>query len=155
MHSLQLDGRLLDRLSGPLRAFIGCGEQIYGEIKDVDLVKIHIQSSKLTLLRYDHYDLVPLPRLRDGVKINLREQDVRFFQVDSTRRPKLLYMKSRYMAADLEGYERQKAFDDQFRALGLFDLDHGRPAIDELIAGLRSANLVVRGFEFVRKAKPA
>ena len=155
MHSLQLDGRLLDRLSGPLRAFIGCGEQIYGEIKDVDLVKIHIQSSKLTLLRYDNYDLVPLPRLRDGVKINLREQDVRFFQVDSTRRPKLLYMKSRYMAADLEGYERQKAFDDQFRALGLFDLDHGRPAIDELIAGLRSANLVVRGFELVRKAKPA
>ena len=155
MHSLQLDGRLLDRLSGPLRAFIGCGEQIYGEIKDVDLVKIHIQSSKLTLLRYDNYDLVPLPRLRDGVKINLREQDVRFFQVDNTRRPKLLYMKSRYMAADLEGYERQKAFDDQFRALGLFDLDHGRPAIDELIAGLRSANLVVRGFEFVRKAKPA
>lgn len=155
MHSLQLDGRLLDRLSGPLRAFIGCGEQLYGEIKDVDLVKIFIQVSKLTLLRFDHYDAVPMPRLREGVKINLREQEVRFFRTDKTRLPNLLYMKSRYMAADLPGYERQKAFDDQFEALGLFDFDTGGPATDELIAGLRSANVVVRGFDIVQKVKPA
>lgn len=155
MHSLQLDGRLLDRLSGPLRAFIGCGEQLYGEIKDVDLVKIFIQSSKLTLFRFDHYDAVPMPRLRDGVKIDLREQDVHFFRVDTPRMPKLLYLKSRYMAVDLPGYERQKAFDDQFEALGLFDFDTGGPETDELIAGLRSADVVVRGFNIEQRVKPA
>ena len=156
MHSLQLDGRLLARLYGPLRAYVGCGEHLYGEIKDVDIVKIFVQTGKLTLLRYENYDAVPLPRMREGVKINLREQYVRFFRADTDRMPKLLYMKSRYMAPDLPGYERQKAFDDQLEALGLFDLDGGGPTTDELIAGLRSQNLVVRGFNVVQKpAGPA
>jgi hypothetical protein len=46
-HSLQLDASLVDRLPAPLRVYIGCGEVLYGDIDDADLVKIHLQSGKL------------------------------------------------------------------------------------------------------------
>jgi DNA phosphorothioation-associated putative methyltransferase len=38
-HSLQLDASLVDRLPAPLRVYTGCGEVLYGDIDDADLVK--------------------------------------------------------------------------------------------------------------------
>jgi hypothetical protein len=43
-------------------------------------VKIHVRSGKLTLLFYDDFDSSPLPRLRERIKINMREQKIDFFQ---------------------------------------------------------------------------
>src|SRR5262249_53477652 len=79
-HSLQLDASLVDRLPSPLRVYVACGEVLYGDINDADLVKIHLQSGKLTLLRYEDYHTSPLPRLKQRVKIRLRDQDIEFFE---------------------------------------------------------------------------
>jgi DNA phosphorothioation-associated putative methyltransferase len=78
-HSLQLDASLVDRFPAPLRVYIGCGEVLYGDIDDADLVKIHLQSGKLTLLKYQDYDTSPLPKLKQRIKIRLRDQDIEFF----------------------------------------------------------------------------
>ena len=55
------------------------GEVLYGDIDDADLVKIHLQSGKLTLLKYEDYDASPLPKLKQRIKIRLRDQDIEFF----------------------------------------------------------------------------
>jgi hypothetical protein len=39
-HSLQLDASLVDRLPAPLRVYIACGEVLYGDIDDADLVSL-------------------------------------------------------------------------------------------------------------------
>ncbi|MBF0394425.1 MAG: DNA phosphorothioation-associated putative methyltransferase, partial [Alphaproteobacteria bacterium] len=62
-HSLLLDARVANRLPAPLRAYIGCAEKLYGTVDTADVLKIHIGSGKLTLLRYGGYADNPLPRL--------------------------------------------------------------------------------------------
>jgi hypothetical protein len=91
-HSLQLDASLVERLPAPLRVYTGCGEVLYGDIDDADLVKIHLQSGKLTLLKYEDYDTSPLPTLKQRIKIRLRDQDVEFFDYGGEYSSQYLYM---------------------------------------------------------------
>ena len=61
----------------------------------------------------------------------------------------LLYGKSRYMAADLEGYDEQVRFDEELARLGL-DLDGFGPEVVVLEEELARRRLTVRGFGLVR-----
>ena len=148
-HSLQLDARLVERLSPPLRAYVGCAEQVYGHIGDADIVKIHLQSSKLTLLHYEKYMESPLPALRERIKINLRNQAIDFFDYGSDVRRQLLYMKSRYMAPDQPGYARQKRFDAQLQRLKGLDFSGFGPSVGELVQHLQASRLRINGFNIL------
>ena len=53
----------------------------------------------------------------------MRSQKIDFFDYSRDDEQQLLFMKSRYMALDQEGYERQRAFDDALEKLRLFDFD--------------------------------
>jgi DNA phosphorothioation-associated putative methyltransferase len=151
-HSLQIHSSRINRLPAALRCYAGCAAKLYGDIDTADLVKIHIRSGKLTLLFYDDFDNSPLPRLRERIKINMRAQRIDFFQHLTDSAPELLYLKSRYMTADQEGYDRQKAFDDALLNLGLFDFaDYGPPA-DAFEATLNAAGYVIHGFEIRKSA---
>jgi hypothetical protein len=59
-----------------LRVYVGAAAAAYGDYRHADLSKIHIGSGKLSLMRFDDFDGKPLPRMRERVKIKLREQDV-------------------------------------------------------------------------------
>ena len=48
-HSLQLHTSLVPRLDPILRVYVGCATALYGDVLSADLVKIHIQSGKVTL----------------------------------------------------------------------------------------------------------
>jgi DNA phosphorothioation-associated putative methyltransferase len=48
-HSLQLHSSLVPRLPAVLRVYVGCASRLYGEVEAADLVKIHVQSGKLSL----------------------------------------------------------------------------------------------------------
>ena len=146
-HSLQLPVALVDRLPATLRAYVGCAERLYGSISNADLIKIHIQSGKLTLLRYDDFDVNPLPRLEERIKIDMRAQDIVFY--DHRDRPQLLYLKSRYLAPDNSLYGRQNAFDDVLLSLGLFDLSGFGPEPHNFYAMLAHVGYRIEGFEIV------
>ena len=147
--SIQLDTRLLDRLPTELRAYVGCAEQLYGDIEEADLVKIHIASRKITLLKYQYYDTSPLPLLRERVKIDLGRQEIFFFD-HYKREPRwLLYMKSWYMDESLPGYKRQKAFDKKLQSLGLLPPDAQALPPPEFGRVLRERCLMMRGFDIV------
>lgn len=111
-HSLLIDGRLVDRLPAPLRAYIGCAEKLYGSVANADALKIHIASGKLTILKYEDYVDSQLPRLTERIKIKMKEQDWDEFRYDEGENSRVLTLKSLIMSPDLPAYSEQKAFDD-------------------------------------------
>ena len=90
-HSLTLHKNFIDELSPLLRVYVYSALQLYGELEDIQLVKIHITSGKVTLLGYDGFYDSPLPQLKERVKIKMADQDVDFFDyIIESRRPILL-----------------------------------------------------------------
>lgn len=78
-HSLTLHKKYLDLLSPLLRVYVSSALQLYGELDEIQLIKIHLTSGKLTLLGYEDFETSEQPRLKERVKIKMAEQDVDFF----------------------------------------------------------------------------
>ncbi|MDH5414293.1 MAG: DNA phosphorothioation-associated putative methyltransferase, partial [Flavobacteriaceae bacterium] len=88
-HSYTLHSSLINQLPPTLRVYIGCAVQMYGDIEGIDLVKIHITSGKVTLLRYDDWDK-EIPMLIERIKIKMRDQDIDFFDYTGKFEPQPL-----------------------------------------------------------------
>jgi DNA phosphorothioation-associated putative methyltransferase len=91
-HHWTIHKNLLERLPPELRIYIGCAVQYYGEIDNIDLVKIHFNSGKVTLLRYDDWSKKE-PLLIERIKIKLKEQDIDFFNYSGKFTPQPLLNK--------------------------------------------------------------
>jgi DNA phosphorothioation-associated putative methyltransferase len=149
-HSLQLHRSMVDRLPAVLRAFVECGLILWGSMSDVQLVKIHITSGKLTLMEFDDFDFSPLPLLRRRVKVNVRKQDYDLFDYGSAEHPKpLLYRKSRYLHEDYPGYAEQYAFDEALAATGVLGESEFGPTSNELARSLELQRLAVIGMRIL------
>lgn len=150
-HSLQLHRSMVDRLPAVLRAYVECGLVLWGSLSDVQLVKIHIASGKLTLMEFDDFDASPLPLLRRRVKVNVRKQNYDLFDYGSAAHPKpLLYRKSRYLHEDYPGYAEQSAFDEALAATGILGESEFGPTFEELVQKLELLRLAVSGMRLVR-----
>jgi DNA phosphorothioation-associated putative methyltransferase len=126
--SLQLHSRLVEQLPALLRVYVGAASMLYGDIREADLVKIHIGSGKLSLMRYDDFEGRALPRMVERVKIKLREQDIGYFAYGEAFEPPYLYRKSRYINEESDGYPEQLAFDEALDALGVLPASGYGPA---------------------------
>jgi len=150
-HSLQLHVSMVDRLPTVLRAYVACGLILWDAISEVQLVKIHISSGKLTLMEFDDFDTSPLPPLRRRVKVNVRKQDYDLFEYGTMEHPKpLLYRKSRYLNEDYPGYAEQLAFDEALEAVGILHDSEFGPESDTLVELLESRRLAVSGMRLAR-----
>ncbi|EJK2423556.1 DNA phosphorothioation-associated putative methyltransferase [Vibrio sp. JZG10] len=116
-HSIILHRDYIDDLPLLLRIYVGAGLQMYGELdEEIDLVKIHITSGKLTLTAYDNFEH-SVPFLVERIKIKMAEQDIDFFDyVNEKRRPPLLN-KHLYMPPEHENYKKQLSFDKRLATL--------------------------------------
>ncbi len=126
--SLQLHSRLVEQLPALLRVYVGAASMLYGDIREADLVKIHIGSGKLSLMRYDDFEGRALPRMVERVKIKLREQDIDYFAYGEDFEPPYLYRKSRYINEECDGYPEQLAFDEALAGLGVLPASGYGPA---------------------------
>ncbi|MEA3274478.1 MAG: hypothetical protein U9Q81_04130 [Pseudomonadota bacterium] len=79
--SLQLHVNMIEQLPPLLRVYVGCAAVLYGDYRNADLVKIHVGSGKVSLMRYDDFEGQALPRMIERVKIKLREQDIDYFGI--------------------------------------------------------------------------
>ncbi|MFY0657279.1 MAG: DNA phosphorothioation-associated putative methyltransferase [Neptunomonas phycophila] len=79
LHSLVIHKSYLDDLPLLLRAYVGAALKLYGDLDSVQLIKIHIGSSKLTLLSYRNFDESSKPVLENRVKISMYSQRVDIF----------------------------------------------------------------------------
>ncbi len=77
--SLTLHTSLVEKLPALLLVYVGCAAVLVGDYRHADLVKIHIGSGKLSLMRYDDFAGKALPCMVERVKIKLREQDIDYF----------------------------------------------------------------------------
>ena len=134
--ALYLDGRLMNELPPTLRVYVGCAGKLYGEAQGADLVKIHIHSGKVSLMTYDDYEGSAIPMLIERVKVDLRRQQVHYFQYGDDFPAQPLYFKSRYMLPDCNDYEAQRAFDEQLLTLTQFDWTGFGPPLEEVLPSL-------------------
>ncbi len=75
-HSLIFDKCHLNELPSVLRVYVGSALQLYGDIDDVNEIKIHIKSGKVTLLKYINWKLDESEHLSERVKIDLSRQKI-------------------------------------------------------------------------------
>ncbi len=148
--SLQLHTSLVESLPPLLRVYVGAAAMRYGDLGEADLVKIHIGSGKLSLMRYDDFAGLALPRLIERVKIRLREQEIDYFAYGEGFEPPYLYRKSRYLNEEWDGYPEQVAFDESLEALGLLDDSEYGPAPARFESMLERRRWVVAGPQLVR-----
>jgi len=148
--ALYLHSYVVEQLPTVLRIYIGCATVLYGDIEQTDLIKIHSQSGKLSLMRYDDFQNLPLPRLLERVKVNLREQTFDLYQYGDEYEPTYLYLKSRYINEEFPNYAEQLSFDEQLQAIRLFDLSGYGPRPVIFRETLANARWEVYGFELIR-----
>ncbi|CAE6813066.1 hypothetical protein R69927_00284 [Paraburkholderia domus] len=148
--ALLLHVSMIDRLPVVLRAYIACGLMIFGDAAEVQLLKVHASSGKLSLMQYEDFDSARLPRMSKRVKINLRKQELKVFEYGGLYEKPLLYYKSRYLNEEYGGYAEQQSFDDRLAGLALFDpSDHG-PSEHEFHALLEERRWAIVGHDFGR-----
>ncbi len=148
--ALQLHTSLVEQLPPILRAYIRCGTVLYGDVSSADLIKIHIRSGKLTLMKFDDFTGKALPRMIQRIKLNLRRQDLDVFDYGELYTPPYLYRKSRFINEEFPYYSEQVAFEDALDGLELFDLSGYGPPPAELDEQLDLQRYQVDGFRFIR-----
>ena len=110
-HSYIFNKASLNQMPAVIRVYVGCAIQLYGDLDDIDLIKVHIRSGKVTLLKYDDFDGKALPLLTERIKIRLIDLDIDFF-IYGDQYPYLpLYDKSHYLEPSSAEHKKQVAFE--------------------------------------------
>jgi DNA phosphorothioation-associated putative methyltransferase len=150
---LQLHSSLVGRLPPLLRVYAGAATAAYGDLASTDLVKLHVRTGKVTLMAFDDFTECPLPRMRERVKVDLREQDLQVFEYGETFAKPYLYRKSRYINEEFPNYPEQQALDEQLEALGVLGESAYGPSPAELEAALEAKRWAIDGFRLVRSQR--
>jgi DNA phosphorothioation-associated putative methyltransferase len=145
-HSLTVHSSVVNELSAPLRLYVGCADHLYGDRSEADLVKIHILSGKLSLMKFDDFDNQPLPKLIERVKIKLREQDIDYFDYGILHEPPYLFNKSQYIGSSCVHFAEQKAFEEDFLDLGFIEDDQKPPTVADVAEKLAARGVEIDGF---------
>ena len=146
--ALTLHASLVELLPPVLRIYVEVSSYVAGNYRDFDLVKIHTQTGKVSLMKFDEFLGNPLPRMLERVKINLWKQEVKFFSYDKDFSPPYLYFKSRFINEDFDEFEGQLSFEDSFREYGI-DVDGYGPSPEEFhrVLSLRRLELTKNGLQ--------
>jgi hypothetical protein len=152
--SLQVHTSMVERLPTVLRSYISCGMLLWNSISDIQLIKIHIGSGKLTLLQYDDFENKAIPLLVKRIKVNIRKLDLDVFDYQAPQYPPSpLIFKSRFMHEDMAGYAEQSAFDDQLESLDLMAKFTTHPTQEALEVALEKMRMEIKGSCLVRSSR--
>ncbi|MFW7382188.1 MAG: DNA phosphorothioation-associated putative methyltransferase [Oligoflexus sp.] len=137
--------KFLGRLPLLIRIYVGCAEKLFGDLDNIDLIKVHIGSHKCTFLKYDCFDSQSVPALKERVKVNLATQEISFFDYSGQFKPTALYNKSLFMDSSFLEYEKQRNFDARLMKI----LEGREPKnFEELNQALSEKDLEIKGFRF-------
>lgn len=151
-HNLQLHVSLVERLPLLLRAYIACGLLLWDASSEVQLVKIHIQSGKLSLMEYDDTGFMQtaLPRLKRRIKVNIRRLHCEVFGYGGGQFPMpLLFWKSDFLHEEMPGYAEQLSFDERLAQTKLVTRGEKEPSATEFFAALETKRLRVEGLQLL------
>jgi DNA phosphorothioation-associated putative methyltransferase len=129
-----------------LRVYIGCATFVFGDVTSADLLKIHAESGKLSLMKYDEFEESPLPRLVERIKISLVNQRLEYYKYGDIHTPPYLYRKARFLTPDFPNYDSQVAFDQALLAHSEFELDGYGMSPEQFDSTLKYLRLEINGF---------
>lgn len=146
-HALLFHKHFIDELSPILRVYINAALQLFGELDDIQIIKVHLHSGKVTLLGYENFHESPIPVLAERIKIKMAEQDVDIFDYINHDRRQVLLNKIDFIDDTFAEYKKQKAFNRKLdKVLNQFpDIKTLRNL--ELDQILQSQKLEVRRFQ--------
>lgn len=149
-HSLTFHKNFIDLLPAVLRVYVGCAVQLYGELDDLQLIKIHFHSGKVSFMGYENFNDSPLPLLKERIKVKLAQQSVDYFDYVEEHVQQPLYFKSHYLTEDYPNYKKQVSFD---KKIELFLPANNRYGIrlDALKMILDNNQMEIKGFRFYAK----
>jgi DNA phosphorothioation-associated putative methyltransferase len=130
-------------LSVRLRGYVALAERLAGDLSDATLLRIHINSRKLTALTYADFERSFLPRLISRVKVEFDSFDVSIIDHSAENSVRLLYLKSRYMTDEDPRLAEQKAFDQQVLDLNALNFSNEGPSFREFAQTLLKAGLQI------------
>ena len=78
-HDLPFHQSVLGECLPLIRIYVGCALQLFGHAGSVDLIKVHLQSGKVTSLVYDDFERAKEPLLIERIKVDLPRLRVHFF----------------------------------------------------------------------------
>ncbi|MGB0938522.1 MAG: DNA phosphorothioation-associated putative methyltransferase [Colwellia sp.] len=111
--SYSFNRALLNQMPAVIRVYVGCAIQLYGDIDDIDVIKVHIRSGKVTLLKFDDFNTKALPLLTERTKIRLHDLDIDFFYYGEEYSYPPLYDKSVYLPGNSPEHKKQKVFENR------------------------------------------
>ena len=79
VHILTFHCAVLGECLPLVRIYVGCALALFGDMGAVDLIKVHLQSSKVTFLLYDDFHGGQPALLAERIKVDLARQRVEFF----------------------------------------------------------------------------
>lgn len=126
---------ILGRLPPILQVYCGCAEAICGDLGQIDIIKLHKSSGKLTFLIYDDIENQHFPELRLRIKVNLRTGFVQVF--DHSADHQVLCFKEKYFLTEHPSYEAWQEFGRQLKLAGIVDngfIGPSRAQLDLLLA---------------------
>jgi DNA phosphorothioation-associated putative methyltransferase len=147
--SLQIHASMIDRIAPILRVYVGCALRLIGGLGRADLIKIHIESGKVSFMGYDDFDNQPVPYLVERIKVNLWTRRTEFFDYIAGYAPPPLLMKSLFLPEDHDGYDDQTKFDNKLMKAGIYDITNPHPSRKEFEASLEAKKLRIRGFDLI------
>lgn len=151
-HSLQLHISLVEKLDPILRVYVGCAGVLYGDWAQIDLVKIHIQSGKVSFMSYDDFDGRPVPDLLERIKVRMWEREVDFFDYIGSFVPTPLFMKSLFIDESFDFFEEQSAFDQVLMRTQLFDFMRDNVTKAQFYGALDQSGYKIKGYELTQVA---
>lgn len=119
-----------------LRGIMAIAERLSGKIDDVDLIKIHIESKKVSYLTLKEFDKSPLPRILSRIIVDFRDNKISSFDHTKDGKVKIIYLKSRFMFPEDPNYKIQKNFDDLILKSFDFDFSGEGPRFEEFATSL-------------------
>ena len=104
-----------------LRGVVALAERLAGAIDGNDLIRIHIESKKVSYIKVENFDTSPLPRMMARTIVKFRKNEIVNLDHSKDGRVKMVYLKSRWMKKTDQNYQAQLEFDDLI--LNSLDLD--------------------------------
>ncbi len=139
----QFSADRLQELSVRLRGFVELAERLAGDLSETTLLRIHINSRKLTALTYADFETSFLPRLMTRVKVEFDNFDVSIIDHSADNDVRLLYLKSRYMTDADPRRAAQKAFDQEVLDLNTLNFNNEGPSFREFAQTLLKAGVKI------------
>jgi len=141
--ALYIHKSLINELHPVLRIYVGCAGILFGNLIEVDIIKIHKYSGKVTLLKYNDFENKNLPELKERIKVNLKRQEIDFFDYQSGPWQQFLYYKERFVSPNHTNRKKWEKFSNKLKKLGINENDPIGPSKREFTELIESKGLTV------------